>query len=137
MKLILLAGLVLLCWGGISGCKNEGPSVFESLDTTGKQIVTAGSFVNGAHRVSDLVRVLRNDSTQVLQLEDFATDNGPALRVYLSRNTSNSDFVDLGELKGTRGTFSYPFAQSVDTRQYSTVLIWCQRYAVLFGYRSE
>ena len=47
---------------------------------------------------------------------------------------SNSDFIEAGKLKATKGNFYYIMNSSINTVDYKYVLIWCEDYSVLFGY---
>jgi len=42
--------------------------------------------------------------------------------------------LDLGELKGNIGAQNYPVPRAADLGQYRTVVIWCERFSVTFGY---
>lgn len=75
-----------------------------------------------------------------LRFEDFETDNGPDLNVYLTTADADDDeglfdddFVDLGNLKGNIGSQNYELPPDVDLERYDTVVIWCVRFAVAFG----
>ncbi|MYJ37036.1 MAG: DM13 domain-containing protein, partial [Acidimicrobiaceae bacterium] len=75
-----------------------------------------------------------------LRFEDFRTDNGPDLNVYLSAAPTDApagqfddDFVDLGDLKGNVGSQNYEIPAGLDLDHYSTVAIWCVRFGVVFG----
>ncbi|MYJ29837.1 MAG: DM13 domain-containing protein, partial [Acidimicrobiaceae bacterium] len=75
-----------------------------------------------------------------LRFEDFRTDNGPDLNVYLSAAPPDAaagdfddDFVDLGDLKGNVGSQNYEIPAGLDLDHYSTVAIWCVRFGVVFG----
>ena len=75
-----------------------------------------------------------------LRFEDFATDNGPDLNVYLSTAPPDApagdfddDFVDLGDLKGNIGSQNYEIPADVDLDRYRSVVIWCVRFGVAFG----
>ncbi len=75
---------------------------------------------------------------RVLTLTEFAVDNGPDLRVYLSAGAAAdeadvTDFVDLGGLKGNVGDQQYTIPETVELEQYSTVVIWCRAFSVLFA----
>ncbi|HYN32216.1 MAG TPA: DM13 domain-containing protein, partial [Ilumatobacteraceae bacterium] len=80
-------------------------------------------------------------STQrFLRFEDFETDNGPDLNVYLSSAAPDAsvdqlgaDFVDLGDLKGNVGPQNFEIPTDVDLDRYSTVVVWCVRFGVAFG----
>ena len=100
-----------------------------------------GSFIDRSHPTEGVAVVL-NDGTQqrFLRFEDFATDNGPDLNVYLSSAPANAsagefddDFVDLGDLRGNIGAQNYEIPTDVDLSHHSTVVIWCVRFSVAFG----
>lgn len=42
------------------------------------------------------------------------------------------DYINLGLLKGTSGNQNYEI--SVDIIGYTTAIVWCKRYGVLFTY---
>jgi len=80
------------------------------------------------------------DGTRTLRLEDFETTNGPDLYVYLtvadaedSDAELDTDFVDLGDLRGNVGNQNYPIPDDVDLDRYDTVVIWCLRFTSSFG----
>ncbi len=100
-----------------------------------------GTFVDRSHPTRGVATVFDlGDGTQVLRLEDFETDNGPDLRVYLSSapvdadaGAFDDDAVDLGVLKGNIGNQNYDLPADVDLSRYATVVIWCDRFDVAFG----
>lgn len=100
-----------------------------------------GVFIDRSHPTSGRVLVLNDGSTQrFLRFEDFETDNGPDLNVYLSPAAPDAsvdqlgaDFVDLGDLKGNVGPQNYEIPPDVDLDRYSTVVVWCVRFGVAFG----
>ena len=109
------------------------------------QIVTlaTGTFIDRSHPAVGTINVLTDGSEQrFLRFEDdFATDNGPDLFVYLSRGIDQSspegefddDFIDLGVLKGNIGSQNYEIPADVDLSEYNTVSVWCRRFGVVFG----
>ena len=104
-------------------------------------VEAAGSFVSRSHPTEGSARVLGDGSgVRFLRLEDFRTDNGPDLNVYLSAappdapaGAFDDDFVDLGDLKGNVGSQNYEIPAGLDLDRYSTVAIWCVRFGVVFG----
>ena len=42
-------------------------------------------------------------------------------------------YVDLGRLKGNRGSQNYELPDSVDLRRLTGLSIWCDRFNVSFG----
>ncbi len=117
----------------------------EAVADDAPQIVTLaeGSFGPRAHPAEGTALVLNDGTDQrFLRFEDFATDNGPDLNVYLTRadaDASDSDFdregdyVDLGDLKGNIGPQNYEIPADVDLSEFDTVVIWCVRFSVSFG----
>ena len=107
------------------------------------QIVTlaSGSFIpRGRYSGEGSALVLNDGSEQrFLRFENFSTDNGPDLRVYLSASDANADggtfdddFVDLGVLKGNIGDQNYEISPEVDLSVYDTVVVWCVRFSTPF-----
>ena len=101
----------------------------------------SGTFVDRSHPAEGTAEVLGDGSGQrFLRFEDFATDNGPDLNVYLSAAPPDApagefddDFIDLGDLKGNIGPQNYEIPADVDLSRYRTVVIWCVRFGVAFG----
>jgi hypothetical protein len=99
--------------------------------------VYTGAFVgvnDGIHNAEGLVKVINlTDGSSFLRLEDFRSTNGPDLYVYLSTDKINSDFVNLGSLKGNVGDQNYKIPEGTELSKYDPVLIWCRAFSVLFG----
>ena len=104
-------------------------------------VEASGRFISRSHPTQGTAVVLGDGSGQrFLRFEDFQTDNGPDLDVYLSSAPTDAaaaafddDFVNLGDLKGNIGAQNYEIPVSVDLNRHSTVVIWCVRFAVVFG----
>jgi hypothetical protein len=81
------------------------------------------------------------DGARVLRFTDFATSNGPDVRVYMvaapdasdDETVTRSGFVELGALKGNQGDQNYEIPASLDLAKYRTVTIWCKRFSVNFA----
>jgi hypothetical protein len=125
----------------------------ESLPSTSPQPVIAvspdaapvittlkqGDFRNGFHKVSGQARILQLATGPVLRLENFSTENGPDLYVYLVRNDSGSprneqEFVNLGKLPSTNGNFNLEIPAETDLSGVQSASIWCRAFSVNFGY---
>ena len=117
------------------------PTPTSTTVATGPMVLVEGTFIDRSHPTSGMAVVLGDgDGQRVLRLEGFRTDNGPDLFVYLSAASADSpagdfdaDFVDLGVLKGNVGDQNYEIPPEVDLDRYSTAVIWCRRFAVVFG----
>ena len=93
-----------------------------------------GSFTSSAHTTSGTASI--NQEETVLTLTNFKTDSGPDLNIYLATSISNvtSNFIDLGNIKGVDGDYTYDLPDNVDYLQYKYVVIWCVDFNVNFGY---
>lgn len=82
-----------------------------------------------------------NNVTRILFSEDFKTKNGPDLKVFLSPvsyqdvNGENAIYeaVNLGILKSNKGSQSYIIPESINLKDFSTILIHCEAYEKLWG----
>ncbi|HZI25798.1 MAG TPA: DM13 domain-containing protein [Chryseolinea sp.] len=95
-----------------------------------KQGIMTGA---GGHTVSGTVKVYDDDGKKVIVLDPFTSQNGPDLKVYLSKDENATQYLNLGALKSTMGKQSYDVSGMPDLEQYKFVLIWCQEFSVLFG----
>lgn len=113
------------------------PTTITPTTTTPQPVTEAtGSFVSRNHPTAGTAIVLGNGSGQrFLRFEQFETDNGPDLKVYLVNSAAGgvSDHINLGALKGNIGDQNYEIPAGVDLSVYDTVLIWCERFASPFG----
>ncbi|MDH3678379.1 MAG: DM13 domain-containing protein [Acidimicrobiia bacterium] len=104
-------------------------------ETMEGEIVTqlSGSFSGVSRYTVTGDALVLNDGTEqrFLRFENFESNNGPDLNVYL--RAENGDFVDLGDLKGNIGNQNYEIPPDVDLSVFSTAEIWCVRFGVLFG----
>ena len=81
------------------------------------------------------------DGKRVLRLTDFAVDNGPDLHVRLiaandakdTASVAKTDHVELGRLKGNKGSQNYDVPENADLSKYKVVSIWCNRFSVNFA----
>lgn len=110
-------------------------------EPTGPVVLAAG-VLEGRNRYNADGRVALVDTgaATVLRFEDLATDNGPALRVWLvpvdaseTRGGLIVDVVDLGDLRATSGNLTYELPADLDLDAYRTAVIWCDRIGAEFG----
>ena len=101
-----------------------------------------GSFHSNAHDTRGTATVIDlGEGRRVLRLTNFATSNGPDVRVYLvaaadvqdNATVKTAGFVELGPMKGNIGDQNYDIPATVDVATYRTVTIWCKRFSVNFG----
>jgi len=98
------------------------------------KIISEGDFVASAHDVVGKAVVIDMNGKKILRFEDFETINGPDLQIYLSKDNTASDIVNLGAIRGTKGNVNYEIPDGVDISKYNHVLVWCRAFSVLFSY---
>ena len=126
---LFVAGLFL--YAGAAQAQEKGAKVlakgeFHKAEKAGKGTATVYQLADGK---------------RVLRLSDFETDNGPDLHVRLiaaddAKNTASvakTDHVELGKLKGNKGSQNYDVPENADLSKYKVVSIWCNRFSVNFA----
>lgn len=113
-----------------------------STGATTSSALFAGQFHSVAHETHGAATIQNlGNGHRVLRLTEFATSNGPDVRVYLVAAADASDnetvtkagFVELGKLKGNEGDQNYDIPTGLDLEKYRAVTIWCRRFGVNFA----
>ncbi len=109
------------------------------------KVLASGTFISHEHGTSGVAKVISlPDGSRVLRIEDLDTSNGPDLKVWLSDAPviqgpggwlvfDDGAYVDLGELKGNKGSQNYRIPAKADLTKLTSVSIWCDRFSVSFG----
>ncbi|MEZ5375345.1 MAG: DM13 domain-containing protein [Acidimicrobiales bacterium] len=97
------------------------------------ETLTTGTFVSNEHPTEGSGFTLGDGDRIFLRFENFETDNGPDLNVYLRSSADPDDYLDLGDLKGNIGDQNYELPADIDLDRYDLVDIWCVRFGVSFG----
>lgn len=94
-----------------------------------------GTFIDGPYgkATGNAVIYINTNGSFQLRLEDINVTNGPNLKVYLSKEKQPINFIDLGNLKSTRGNQVYDIIGAPDFTVYKYALIHCKEYNHLFG----
>jgi hypothetical protein len=104
--------------------------------------ILSGHFHSVAHETKGTAAVHElGGARRVLRLTDFATSNGPDVRVYLiaasdatdNETVTTSGYLELGKLKGNQGDQNYEIPAGTDLTKYHAVTIWCARFNVNFA----
>jgi hypothetical protein len=105
-------------------------------------LIGSGEFRSGAHETKGEARIHRlPDGRRILRLTNFATSNGPDLRVILvaadgvkdSEDVKKAGWVEVARLKGNIGDQNYEIPADADLEKHRAVTIWCNRFGVNFG----
>ncbi|MGH7513649.1 MAG: DM13 domain-containing protein [Gemmatimonadales bacterium] len=122
--------------------KRVNETLVASQGASAPMVVLRGQFHSVAHETKGTASVHElGGGNRVLRLTDFATSNGPDVRVYLieapdaSDNTTvtKSGYLELGKLKGNEGDQNYEIPAGTDLNKYHAVTIWCYRFNVNFA----
>ena len=120
----------------IAACSKKetaATTVNDDLPPATSTTVAEGSFINGAHVTSGTAKIVLNNGANNLVLQNFKTDAGPDLKIYLSNDLNAGSFINLGDLKSTNGNLVYTITGNPDFSTYKYVLVWCEQFAVRFG----
>lgn len=147
---IWIGGLVVL--GGIGWYLFRPELLFVNRKVNEEQVASVGASVmravatgrfhsvahetHGTATIQDL-----GGGRRILRLTEFATSNGPDVRVYLvaaadaadNATVTKAGFVELGKLKGNQGDQNYDVPDGLDLTHYRAVTIWCRRFSVNFA----
>lgn len=85
--------------------------------------------------------VQREGARYVVFSDDFKAAKGPDLKIFLSPTniaqvdgkTAINGSINLGELQKTTGAQEYRIPDDVDLANFSSVLVHCEQYSVLWG----
>ena len=128
---------ILIATFAIAGCKKDNipDTVDEDVDVVGLTLLATGTIeADKVDNTAGNAFVYGSQDKKVLKLTDFNSKNGPDMKIYLSTDLEATDYVNLGAMKATSGTFSYDFDDAVDVTVYKYVLVWCEDYSKLFGH---
>ena len=130
-KFIFILPLLLL----LLSCEVEGDltrdTELSSPITENTPPVATGNFMpTSGIKVTGSAKIYLSGNQNEVRLENFSVSSGPDLKVYLSKNATPTDFVNLGNL--TSSTV-YAIPTQVNVSNYKYVLIHCQQYNHLFA----
>ena len=103
-----------------------------NTDTEDELPVLMGEFMDGAHPTSGTVTV--NSERTTLMIENFKSDDGPILELYVANDVQASEYTSLGVLQGLEGDFTYDLPDAIDFNTQNYVLVWCVEFSVSFGH---
>jgi Electron transfer DM13 len=133
MKKLINYSLALFFLTMLFSCKKDTIETVITEPITGLTTIYQAAFTSGAHATSGTVKLSKDAAgKKYLVFDNFKTDAGPDLRVYLSEDLAATNFVEVAS-KVTNGTYQLDVATTIDTDKKRKVLIWCKSFSVLFG----
>jgi Electron transfer DM13 len=104
-----------------------------STDYSKQKKLAEAEFKNQVHPASGTVKVYEDAAgVRTLVFENFKTDAGPDLRIYLATDLKASNFIEVSK-KVENGNKMYTLPKEVDLKKQTHVVIWCKQFSVLFG----
>ncbi|MFY7909210.1 MAG: DM13 domain-containing protein [Emticicia sp.] len=105
-----------------------------NFNPAGQTLVLQGNFESAVHATSGVVKIYEDkDKKRTLVFENFKTDAGPDLRIYLAEDRSVTNFIQITD-KVQNGNLSLAIPANADFKKQNHVLIWCRQFSVLFGF---
>lgn len=93
-------------------------------------VAASGAFEARDHPGDGTVSLLTDGNQTFVRFDDdFSTDNGPDLYAVA---VVDGERVELGELKGNRGSQNYELPADIDPAAVEAVQVWCKRFDATF-----
>ena len=83
------------------------PAPGDAPDLDGAVITRQGVIMGVNHTATGTASVYEKDGKSYVVLDPFMSENGPDLKVYLSKDVAASEYVGLGNLQSTAGRRNY------------------------------
>lgn len=131
-----IAGIILIIL--LSSCEVEENTptkpVDDDFDSATATLVKQGALIGiGGHTASGTAGIYDDNGKKFVVLGPYDSQNGPDLKVYLSKNVNASSYINLGPLKSIMGKQSYAVPGNPNIDEYTYVHIWCEQFSVEFG----
>jgi hypothetical protein len=137
-NLLIRTTAVLLIF--IASCKKNDtteptPVTNTTFDVTKGTLQKQGTFMGkNNYTVNGIVKHYLYNGKNYLQFTNFSSSNGPDLKVYIATDATAATFITLGTLQSTTlATQVYEVTMPPNFTTHNKVLIWCQRFSVLFA----
>lgn len=137
MRTFIFSIITLIVIASCSEVEDNTPMIpvdedFDPMEM-GATLVRKGTLMGVGHTVTGEVKVYNSSGQLVVVFDPFSSQNGPDLRVYLSKDENATEYLNLGALKSTTGKQTYDVNGMPNLDQYRFAMVWCQEFSVLFG----
>jgi hypothetical protein len=98
-------------------------------------LILQGNFTSSnSYTTTGSAKVYEDKSKKrTLVFENFKTNNGPDLKIYIAEDNAVTNFVQITDKVNTNGSYSLPIPDNVDFKKQNTVVIWCKSFSRSFG----
>jgi hypothetical protein len=121
-----------------SGAASPGATVAATPVPRGPQQLAAGALqrIDTVHYGSGQVLMVEADGARYVRFQDVNIAAAPNLYVYLSdrRDGAPGNYVDLGPVKATKGSFNQEIPAQADLATVGSVVLWCRAFSVTVTY---
>ena len=121
----------------VSACNVEDAAPTKPIDDNfnvdDATLIKQGTLVGIGHTASGVASIYEKGGNFTVVLDPYESQNGPDLKIYLSKDADASDYIRLGDLKSTMGKQSYSIPKGTDLSQFDFVHVWCEQYTVVFA----
>lgn len=130
--------IILICVSTLFfSCKKNNTLniVLNEMTDTASVLKYSGNFAFGPYgRVTGKGEVYKKATEIEVKLAGFNSSNGPALHVYISKESMPINYIDLGALKSVVCNQVYKVTGMPDFLSYKYISIHCVDYNHLFGF---
>lgn len=105
----------------------------DTFDEATAVLISQGTIVGIGHTASGTASLYESNGKYAVVLDPFSSQNGPDLKVYLSKDVNATSYLRLGNLKSTIGKQTYPVPGTPTIKEYNFVHVWCEAFTVVFA----
>lgn len=129
---IILLSVVMAC-SPDDATPTTAPNTVD-IDFTKATAVKEGMFIGvGGHTASGTAKVYELSGKKYIVFDPYSSQNGPDLKVYLSKDETASEYIRVGKLMAVMGRQVYEVPGNPDLSQYPFVHVWCEAFSVEFA----
>ena len=104
-------------------------------------VSSQGGWVSKQYQVNGAWQIEKRDGQTVIKFsDDFQTNNGPDLKLFLTKNdisrvtgSNASGGVLISKLKNVNGYQEYVVPGNININDYASLVILCEKFSVLWG----
>jgi len=142
MKITYMISAVVLGTGLAFSAVTPAAIAQDAPAVTAEVSLPSGTLTKKKKKLRGNWEVVQRDGNTYIQFdEDFVAARGPDLKVFLSPQsiadvtgkTAIEGALNIGELQKTKGAQEYLIPAEVNLSDYTSVLVHCEQYAVLWG----
>ena len=100
------------------------------------KITHQSNFEKVDYNVSGSYKIIENNGSSLLRIENLDITNGPDLHFVLSNSKQsfgNGNFETIAELPANQGSYNIPIPDTIDPEDYQYLLIHCVQYSHTFA----